>query len=81
MVSEMAHNEDQEILVDLLKEAPLKKFDSKSKIVYISNQTNLIKAMQHMSEKEWIGVDMEHTNSTHTTVFFASYRFQYMTAS
>ena len=61
MVSEMALNDDHEILVDLLKEAPLKKFDSKSKVVHVSNQTNLIKAMQHMSEKEWIGVDMEHS--------------------
>ena len=61
MVSEMALNGDQEILVDLLEEAPLKKFDSKSKIVHVSNQTNLIEAMKHMSEKEWIGVDMEHS--------------------
>ena len=61
MVSEMALNDDHEILVDLLKEAPLKKFDSNSKVVHVSNQTNLIKAMQHMSEKEWIGVDMEHS--------------------
>ena len=60
LVSEMIDDE-YEIRVDLLEEAPLHTFDKNSKIVYVTDQTSLINAMKHMTEKEWIGVDMEHS--------------------
>ena len=60
LVAEMLDDEN-EVQVDPLEEAPLHTFDKNSKIIYVKDQTSLINAMKHMSEKEWIGVDMEHS--------------------
>ena len=55
-------NEEKEGNIELLRDAPLNKFDQYNKTVYVSDYRGLIEAMKSIRDNEWIGVDMEHTS-------------------
>ena len=61
LVQESYEDVSQELDIELFKQAPLQKYDRGSKVIMVTTQNDLVKAMKHMSEQEWIGVDMEHS--------------------
>ena len=62
LVQVSSPNEEKEGNIELLRDAPLNKFDQYNKTVYVSDYSELLKAIESIHSKEWIGVDMEHTS-------------------
>ena len=61
LVKESGEDDNEGMDIELLKQAPLQRYDGRSRVIKVSTQTDLIEAMKHISEQEWIGVDLEHS--------------------